>query len=114
MLNAEWDNAVLETFELRKHLDIVKKQLVHAMYQQDAATRVISRLIKERDEARKALANTQQRLSDFKTKLDTTVVDTKFEPPDKKNEPPDKKITPRQKKWPPPPKNGRLNKKFIR
>lgn len=71
MLNAEWDNAVLETFELRKHLDIVKKQLVHAMYQQDAATRVISRLIKERDEARKALANTQQRLSDFKTKLDT-------------------------------------------
>ena len=37
-----------------------------------------------------------------------TVVDTKFEPPDKKNEPPDKKndpptkkMTPRQKKWPP-------------
>lgn len=71
MLHTEWDTAVLETFELRKHLDIVKKQLVHAMYQQDAATRVISRLIKERDEAREALTNTQQRLTNFKTRLET-------------------------------------------
>ena len=52
--------------------------------------------------------------------LTNTVVDTKFEPPDKKNEPPDKKndpptkkMTPRQKKMTPPPKNGRLKKKLL-
>ena len=34
----------------------------------------------------------------------STVVDTKFGPPDKKNDPPTKKVTPPdKKKWPPPP-----------
>ena len=70
-LHTEWDTLALETFELRKHLDFVKKQLVHAMYYQDAATRVISRLMKERDEARQSLSITQEKLLNFKEKLET-------------------------------------------
>jgi len=65
----EWDSVVLETFELRKHLGDVKKHLSHALYQHDAATRVISRLIQERDEARQALALTQEKLKDFEERL---------------------------------------------
>lgn len=68
-LQTEWDSMVLETFELRKHLENVRKQLAHGLYQHDAACRVISRLIQERDEARQALAMTQEKLSDYKDKF---------------------------------------------
>lgn len=68
-LQTEWDTMVLETYELRKHLENVRKQLAHALYQHDAACRVISRLIQERDEARAALGMTQEKLADYKDKL---------------------------------------------
>ena len=49
--------AVLETFELKKQLEQTRQELAQSLYQQDASCRVIARLIKERDEARSALAN---------------------------------------------------------
>lgn len=68
-LQTEWDAMVLETYELRKHLENVRKQLAHTLYQHDAACRVISRLIQERDEARQALAMTHEKLKDYKDKF---------------------------------------------
>ncbi|THH05140.1 hypothetical protein EW145_g5019 [Phellinidium pouzarii] len=58
-LQNEWDALVLETFVLKQQYNSVRQQLSHALYAQDSATRVVARLIKERDSAREALANVQ-------------------------------------------------------
>jgi len=66
LLEGEWDSLMSETYELKSHLDTTRKQLSHALYQHDAACRVIARLLRERDAARTQVATLQDQLSNMK------------------------------------------------
>jgi pre-mRNA-processing factor 19 len=52
-----------ESFELKKHLEEVRQQLSHTLYQHDAACRVIARVMKQRDDARGQVAALQANLA---------------------------------------------------
>eukprot|EP00440_Ansanella_granifera_P059779 gb/GFBE01064792.1/.p1 GENE.gb/GFBE01064792.1/~~gb/GFBE01064792.1/.p1 ORF type:complete len:499 (+),score=123.28 gb/GFBE01064792.1/:1-1497(+) len=63
LLQSEWDALMSETYELKAQLDTNRKQLSHALYQHDAACRVIARLLRERDAARSQVAQLQDQLA---------------------------------------------------
>ncbi|KAM0281814.1 hypothetical protein ACHAQH_003303 [Verticillium albo-atrum] len=52
----EWDALALETYNLKEQLARTREELATALYQHDAAVRVIARLTRERDESRDALS----------------------------------------------------------
>ena len=53
----EWDAVVLQVFALKKDLHDARSQLANALYENDAAKRVVARLVQERDDARSKLLN---------------------------------------------------------
>lgn len=49
LLQSEWDALMTEMFELKSNLDTTRKQLSHALYQHDAACRVVARMMREKE-----------------------------------------------------------------
>ncbi len=60
LLQSEWDGLMLETRTLKEHLNTTRQELSQALYQHEAACRVICRLLKERDDARSQLAKLKE------------------------------------------------------
>ena len=56
-LQNEWDATMLQLHSLKQSYLACRQELSNALYENDAAKRVIARLMKERDEARQGLEN---------------------------------------------------------
>ncbi|KAJ9125771.1 hypothetical protein QFC24_002555 [Naganishia onofrii] len=58
-LQSEFDAIMLESLEVKRSYQDSRQELANALYREDAATRALARIMKERDEARTALASVQ-------------------------------------------------------
>lgn len=77
MMQKEYDSLTLELFDTRKALEDTRRELSQALYQNDAAVRVVARLSIERDQAREELKNWNAQVPP--TAATETVTETKAE-----------------------------------
>ena len=76
-LKDQWDETAIESMYLKQHLQKVRNELSHALYQQDAACRVISRLVSERDGYRDQLSKLKGKYGDLE-EIEAKTNKTKF------------------------------------
>lgn len=78
-LQSEWDSVMLENHQTKKLLNKTRQELAHSLYQFDAATRLVKKLLTEKDELQVELNNSlrlersEQSNSATKRKLDEAV-----------------------------------------
>lgn len=63
MFQNEWDDLLMEAHATKQQLHATRKELSHALYQHDAACRVIARLVDEQDDAQKLITDLQHSLA---------------------------------------------------
>ncbi|GIX65611.1 pre-mRNA-processing factor 19, putative [Babesia caballi] len=81
LLQSEWDALALETYNLRQYASTVRKQLCQSLYEHDAATRVIARLLKERDRAQEQVRALEEQLLQFRTNYDAGAIEVGLDEP---------------------------------
>ncbi|KAI4838998.1 pre-mRNA-processing factor 19 [Plasmodium brasilianum] len=67
MFQTEWDSIISEMFSLRTHVNDIRNQLSHSLYQYDAATRVIAKLLKEKDSYKEEITNLRNQIFQLKS-----------------------------------------------
>jgi pre-mRNA-processing factor 19 len=78
-LHEDYQALILELFDTRQALEATRQELSQALYQNDAAVRVVARLARERDQARALLAEAPEMHSEpvhKKARVETSVTTT--------------------------------------
>jgi len=63
LIRQEWDNFILENYQLRQQVGLIRRELAHSLLEHDAACRVIARLIRELHANRSAIFAIHRRSS---------------------------------------------------
>lgn len=66
---------MVESFNLRKTLEETRRELAHALYQHEAACRVIAKLLKDKESAEKETALAKETIEELKSELQKKTVD---------------------------------------
>ncbi|CAG9479273.1 pre-mRNA-processing factor 19, putative [Plasmodium vivax] len=67
ILQTEWDAIISEMFTLRTHVNDIRNQLTHSLYQYDAATRVIAKLLKEKNDYKEEVKKLRNQILSIKS-----------------------------------------------
>ncbi|CRG99842.1 pre-mRNA-processing factor 19, putative [Plasmodium relictum] len=70
IFQTEWDSIISEMFSLRTHVNDIRNQLSHSLYQYDAATRVIAKLLKEKNNYKEEIDNLRNQIFQLKSGSD--------------------------------------------